>query len=136
MNAKLALWKGNQLAFAGRVTLAKSVIEAIPTYPMMTTVIPKSCIDEIHKIHWRLIWGDNSSSRKHHAINWDIVTSLKSDGGLGLHKLNIMNKACIYKHGWKLKNSNGGIWCDVVWGKYDRNNDRRNISIRPSYSSL
>lgn len=64
------------------------------------------------------------------------MTSSKNDGGLGLHKLNIMNKACISKHGWKLKNSNGGIWCDVVWGKYDRNSDRRNISIRPSYSSL
>lgn len=73
MNAKLALWKGNQLAFAGRVTFAKSVIKAIPTYPMMTIVTPKSCIDEIHKIHMRFIWGDNSSSssssRKHHAIN-------------------------------------------------------------------
>ncbi|PNX60838.1 ribonuclease H [Trifolium pratense] len=30
-------WKANQLSLAGRVTLAKSVLEAIPIYPMMMT---------------------------------------------------------------------------------------------------
>jgi hypothetical protein len=57
VRAKLTRWKGNQLSFAGRVTLAKSVIKAVPIYPMMTTVIPKSCIEEIQKLQRRFIWG-------------------------------------------------------------------------------
>lgn len=32
------LWKGNQLAFAGRVTLSKSVMEVMPIYPMMKSI--------------------------------------------------------------------------------------------------
>ncbi|XP_050895582.1 uncharacterized protein LOC127102225 [Lathyrus oleraceus] len=36
VNYKLTMWKGNQLAFARRVTLAKSVIEALLIYPIMT----------------------------------------------------------------------------------------------------
>ncbi|CAL5194098.1 unnamed protein product [Lathyrus oleraceus] len=47
-----------------------------------------------------------------------------------------MNKTCISKFGWKLQNNNGEFWCDVVWGKYDRNDNRRDISVKPTNSSL
>ena len=43
-----AIWKSKQLSFAGRVTLAKSVMKAIMIYLMMTNMMPKMCIDEIH----------------------------------------------------------------------------------------
>ncbi|CAK8563735.1 unnamed protein product [Lathyrus sativus] len=52
---KLAAWKGNQLAFAGRIMLVKSVIEALHIYPMMIAAIPKSCINEINKIQRHFI---------------------------------------------------------------------------------
>lgn len=45
---KLNGWKKNNLALARRITLAKSVIKAIPLYPMMTSKLPKSCSDEIY----------------------------------------------------------------------------------------
>lgn len=57
VNSKLAMWKGNQLAFAGRITVVKSVIKAFPIYPMMTTIIPKACINEINEVQRRFIWG-------------------------------------------------------------------------------
>jgi hypothetical protein len=63
VSAKLAQWKANQLSFAGRVTLAKSVIEAIPIYPMMSMLLPKSCLDEIQKLQRGFIWGDNENGR-------------------------------------------------------------------------
>jgi hypothetical protein len=44
VSAKLTRWKSSQLSFAGRATLAKSVIEATPIYPMMTSLIPKGCL--------------------------------------------------------------------------------------------
>lgn len=47
---RLSNWKRNQLSFIGRVTLAKAVIEALPTYSMMATAIPKACIKEIQKL--------------------------------------------------------------------------------------
>ncbi|PNY07166.1 ribonuclease H [Trifolium pratense] len=42
----------------GRITLAKSVIEAIPVFPMMSAVIPKACPNDIQKILRGFIWGD------------------------------------------------------------------------------
>ncbi|CAK8564649.1 unnamed protein product [Lathyrus sativus] len=40
--AKLSCWKANSISMAGRVTLAKSVLEEIPIYPMMTNLLPKA----------------------------------------------------------------------------------------------
>ncbi|MCH95158.1 putative ribonuclease H protein, partial [Trifolium medium] len=63
ISTKLMAWKAKHLSFAGRVTLAKSVIEAIPIYPMMTAMIPKACINEIQKLQdgytikaWEMAW--------------------------------------------------------------------------------
>jgi hypothetical protein len=94
---KLSIWKARQLSFAGRVTLAKSVLEAVPIYPMMTSKIPKSCLDDIQKIQRQFIWGETENVRKFHAVRWSCVTMPKELGGLGMSRLDEMNKACLLK---------------------------------------
>jgi hypothetical protein len=94
---KLSIWKARQLSFAGRVTLAKSVLEAVPIYPMMTSKIPKSCLDDIQKIQRQFIWGETENVRKFHAVRWSCVTMPKELGGLGMRRLDEMNKACLLK---------------------------------------
>jgi hypothetical protein len=118
VTSKLASWKATQLSFAGRLTLAKSVMEAVPTYPMMSSKIPKACIDEIQKIQRNFIWGDTDQKRRFHAVKWDIVTTPKWNGGLGLRKLDIMNQACLMKLNWKYHSNNKDLWCRVLRGKY------------------
>lgn len=44
VQSKLAHWNNNKLSFVGIVTLAKDVIEALPTYTMMYVPIPQVCI--------------------------------------------------------------------------------------------
>ncbi|XP_045810455.1 uncharacterized protein LOC123904892 [Trifolium pratense] len=122
VKSKLSAWKAKQLSFAGRVTLLKSVIEAIPIYPMMTTPIPKACLNEIQKIQRAFIWGDEDGSRKYHAVSWDTVTKPKAHGGLGIRRLINMNKACLMKLGWALRTGQQALWIDVVKGKYVRQN--------------
>ncbi|GAU34270.1 hypothetical protein TSUD_321160 [Trifolium subterraneum] len=119
---KLSLWKANHLSFAGRVTLAKSVIEAIPNYPMMSSLIPKACLDEIQRIQRNFIWGDTEQKRKYHAIGWEKIVVTKDMGGLGMRKLDIMNKTCLCKLGWKLQAGGDALWCSVLRGKYCRDN--------------
>jgi hypothetical protein len=57
ISSKLTAWKTQHLSFAGRVTLAKSVIEAVPIYPMMTDKIPRGCLDDIQRLQRNCIWG-------------------------------------------------------------------------------
>jgi len=137
LSCKLAGWKANHLSFAGRVTLAKSVLAIVPIYPMMPTVIPKSCIEEMKKIQRAFIWGDTETSKHHHAISWDIITQPKCHGGLGIRKLDVMNKAWLMKLCWGVYSGEKYLWSDALSGKYQRDTDFvDNVSARPSESSL
>ncbi|MCI95326.1 putative ribonuclease H protein, partial [Trifolium medium] len=49
------------------------------------------------------IWGDTENKRRFHAVGWDKITVPKWKGGLGMRKLEVMNKACLCKLGWKLQ---------------------------------
>ncbi|PNX95340.1 hypothetical protein L195_g018531 [Trifolium pratense] len=128
--------EANHLSFAGRVTLAKSVIKAIPIYPMMTNKIPKNCIDEIQKMQLNFIWGDTENGRIYHAVGWEMMTKPKYLGGLGLRRLDSMNEACLLKLGWQLYSGVKEFWCEVMRGKYGSNNLREFVQVRASDSSL
>lgn len=54
---KVEGWKTNQLSFACRVLLEKSVLEEIPIYHMMPNILPKACIEDIHRFQRNFIWG-------------------------------------------------------------------------------
>jgi len=137
LNCKLTGWKANHLSSAGRVALAKSVLATVPIYPMMTAVIPKSCIEEMKKMQISFIWGDTETSRRRDAISWDIITQPKCHGGLGIRKLDVMNKACLMKLGRGVYSGENSLWSDVLRGKYQRDTDFvDNVSVRPSDSSL
>lgn len=47
LKGKLTMWKSRQLSMAGRLTLSKEILEVIPTYSMMSGIVPKSCLKEI-----------------------------------------------------------------------------------------
>jgi hypothetical protein len=115
---KLSAWKASHLSFAGRVTLAKSVIEAVPIYPMMSSSIPKSCLEDIQRIQRSFIWGNTDQKKKFHAIGWDKITVPKWRDGLGIRKLEEMNKACLGKLNFKLQSGCDDFWCKVMRGKY------------------
>lgn len=61
-------WKTNKLSMAGRVTLCKSILSAMPLYTMQSTTLPKSIVNEIEKLCRGFIWGDSKSRRRAHLI--------------------------------------------------------------------
>ncbi|MCI06441.1 putative ribonuclease H protein, partial [Trifolium medium] len=66
VKAKLAGWKAQQLSLAGHIILAKLVIQAIPTYPMLSMKVPRGCLNEIQKIQLSFILGDSDERRHAH----------------------------------------------------------------------
>jgi hypothetical protein len=121
VRSKLSGWKTTHLSFAGRVTLAKSVIQSIPIYSMMTIPIPKSVFMDIHRLQRNFIWGHEDGQRKMHMINWDTLLLPKESGGLAIRHLPTMNTACLMKLGWSMREGNESLWCKVLKGKYGRN---------------
>ncbi|XP_058759648.1 uncharacterized protein LOC131632954 [Vicia villosa] len=134
--SKLTSWKARHLSFAGRLTLTKSVMEAIPICPMMTNLLPKACIKDIQKLQRNFLWGDTEVKKKHHVVSWDKIMLDKCDGGLGLRDLDIMNQTCIMKLGSKIINGDDDLWCKLLRTKYKVGPCRENLQARTSDSNL
>ncbi|XP_019198912.1 PREDICTED: uncharacterized protein LOC109192673 [Ipomoea nil] len=118
INSRLEGWKAKNLSLAGRVVLAKSVLNAIPIYTMQTTALPKSLCLEIEKRTRKFIWDGNDTVNKMSLANWDLVTTAKEAGGLGLLRLCDMNRACMVKLAWRIKNDSESLWARVMTTKY------------------
>ncbi|GAU31911.1 hypothetical protein TSUD_270960 [Trifolium subterraneum] len=136
VSLKLSRWKATQLSFAGRLTLAKSVMEAVPIYPMMSSKIPKSCLDDIQKMQRSFIWGDTEQKKHFHAIRWEQITVPKWLGGLGVRKLDVMNNACLMKLNWSYQGGSNDLWCKVLRGKYEEARVQSQQKARGTDSSL
>ncbi|CAN1222018.1 LINE-1 retrotransposable element ORF2 protein [Linum grandiflorum] len=69
IDPKLAGWKCKSLSLAGRVTLAVSVLNVIPSYVMQTSVIPMDICGKIDQRIRNFVWGSLPDSRKPHLIS-------------------------------------------------------------------
>lgn len=119
VNQRLSSWKAKTLSFAGRVTLAKSVIQALPTYVMQSCLLPKSTCDEIDRLCRAFIWGDTPNQRRMHHLSWSQICRSKKNGGLGLRSSRDVNAVFMMKSAWNLCNSPTSLWVQLVRGKYN-----------------
>ena len=61
---KLFGWAAKSLSLSGRIILAKSVLLAIPSYAMQTTMLPNGLCNPIEKLIRNIIWGSSNEERK------------------------------------------------------------------------
>ncbi|CAN1796639.1 Putative ribonuclease H protein At1g65750 [Linum perenne] len=71
ISKKLTGWKVKSLSLAGRVTLAQSVLVAIPAYAMQTAVILATTCEAIDRLIRNFVWGSSNEVRTVHLVSWD-----------------------------------------------------------------
>ncbi|KAH9725573.1 putative ribonuclease H protein [Citrus sinensis] len=118
VDIRLSGWNAAHLSFAGRVTLAQSVIQAMPIYAMQTTMLPASVRHRIDKSCRRFIWDGRSKSPKMCMVGWDKICLPKSSGGLGFKNLEVMNHALLMKISWGIISNSDKLWVRVLCSKY------------------
>ena len=101
---KLFVWKGRNLSFAGRVCLIKSVINAIPLFYLSFFKAPIRVCKEITKLQRKFLW--------------DNICKVKDEGGLGIKRIELFNKALLAKWLWRLGSTKYGLWKEVLESKY------------------
>ncbi|GMI71278.1 hypothetical protein HRI_000797100 [Hibiscus trionum] len=115
---KLNGWASHTLSLAGRVTLAKSALAAIPVYFMQTCILPKKVCNDIEKIMRQFIWGSSEASPKFSLVNWESICQPVKNGSLGIRRLFDFNMAFILKIGFSLVSAIDSFWVRILRQKY------------------
>ncbi|XP_057774799.1 uncharacterized protein LOC130993778 [Salvia miltiorrhiza] len=58
---KIKGWKSRTLSLAGRITLIKSILQAIPVFQLSFSFIPKAVLSRIDSICCNFLWGEMGS---------------------------------------------------------------------------
>jgi hypothetical protein len=85
---------------AGKETLLKSVVQAIPTYTMSCFKLTKKVYKDITSCMARYWWSSSLDRHSMHWISWEQLASPKIAGGMGFRDLESFNLALLGKHGW------------------------------------
>ncbi|CAN1191792.1 Putative ribonuclease H protein At1g65750 [Linum perenne] len=118
MEQKMAGWKVRSLSTAGRVSLANSVLNSIPSFAMQTSLLPVETCNQIDKKIIDFIWGSFNGERRIHPVNWEKVCSPKDQGGLGLRSARELNHAYLMKLMWGVLKKPNELWVEVLLTKY------------------
>ncbi|XP_028778309.1 uncharacterized protein LOC114734823 [Neltuma alba] len=119
VRSRLSGWKGKHLTMAGRSVLIKSVISALPSYQMQSSLLPKGVLKEIEKLSCSFLWSQNINERKTHLIAWEKVIKNKNEGGLGIKDMEKQNKAFIMKLCWGLITKRDSLWVQCLRSIYE-----------------
>lgn len=118
VSSKLAGWKRRFLSLAGRITLTKSVLSSVPVHTMSSIALPASTLNQLDKIARSFIWGSIDGNRKQHLVSWEKICKPKREGGLGIRLAKEMNVALLAKFGWRMLNTEDGLWVNILGKKF------------------
>ena len=85
---------------AGKVTLVKSVVQAIPLYSMSSFKWPLASCKALDSMIRRFWWGVHPDKHRFLALRaWSDICKPKEVGGLGFRKFSDINAALLAKLG-------------------------------------
>ncbi|KAJ0570205.1 putative RNA-directed DNA polymerase [Helianthus annuus] len=112
---RLSLWKAETISFGGKLTLVKSVLNALPTYFFSLYKAPRKIIDRLESIRRDFLWGGTTEHAKMCWVKWKKVMTPMDMGGLGLGSLREANTAMLLKWWWRFKVDQEGLWRKIIW---------------------
>eukprot|EP00253_Pinus_taeda_P009631 PITA_09631 len=118
LNNKVANWAFRVLNIAGRIVLAKSVLQAIPIYPLSIMAAPVGVCAKIRKIIQKFIWSGSDQKKKWALVSWSQLTERKEKGGLGLRDLETLNRVLGAKLWWRWLSGGNDLWKTIWRTKY------------------
>ncbi|KAL0307935.1 UNVERIFIED_CONTAM: hypothetical protein Sangu_3002100, partial [Sesamum angustifolium] len=115
VDARLAGWNNQNLSYAGRLQLIKSVLSTLNTYWASAFILPKGILKSLEKKMRRFLWHGSSGSGIA-KVAWVQVCKPKEEGGLGISSLIATNQALMLKQLWRILQHDGNsIWVDWVY---------------------
>ncbi|KAL0285171.1 UNVERIFIED_CONTAM: hypothetical protein Scaly_2826500 [Sesamum calycinum] len=111
VEARLAGWNHQNLSYAGRLQLIKSVLSTLHMYWASAFILPKGILQILEKKMRRFLWHGSGNAK----VAWEQICKPKQEGGLGIRSLMITNQALMLKQLWRLIQNDGtSIWVEWI----------------------
>ncbi|KAM0041803.1 putative reverse transcriptase zinc-binding domain-containing protein [Helianthus debilis subsp. tardiflorus] len=107
---RLSSWKAKTLSMGGRLTLIKSVLSSLPIYYLSIYKAPVMVLDHMERLMRNFLWAGSDEVKKVHWVAWEVITTPKKDGGLGISRMLDVNLALLAKWAWRFTVENDSIW--------------------------
>eukprot|EP00253_Pinus_taeda_P027835 PITA_27835 len=117
IEARIYHWSFRWLSRAGRMTLLKSVLLAIPVYWAALTWIPKGILEKIRRLCCSFLWAGSNENSVLPWVAWDKIARPKEWGGWGIKWLPEFSLSLAAKSGWRLITVEN-LWKRVIKRKY------------------
>ena len=118
LQSRLQTWKGKRLSFAGKLTLIKLVMQAMPICSTLIHRLSKDTCNRIDRIIRDLWQGNTAEVRKLHTIAWDTICQPKEIGGVGIRKTEQFNQPLIAKQYWRITQNPQSLLTTTLKGNY------------------
>lgn len=119
-------WSNSNLSMAGKIELARSVLQGVECYWIQTLPLPVTIIDRINALIRRFVWGSSACP-----VAWKDICKPKTEGGLDLRDLAAWNKALLAKTLWNIHAKEDSLWIRWVHSEFIK--DRDLWSITPNH---
>lgn len=130
LKSKIASWGGHWLTKAGKLTLIKFVLSALPIYQASFLLAPKSITDQVSKLICDFLWrGGKGIQTKFHLVNWDTVKHPILEGGLHIKDPSTANISLASKILWKIYTDSKHPVNQILKKKYVTSISLRNMQI-------
>lgn len=116
--SKVNHWTFHWLSFASRLTLLKSILQALPLYKFMALSAPKGFLKEYDSLSRKFLWARNLENQKWSLVSWDQVCKPKECGGLGLRQSGHNSLVLASKLYWRWCTLSDQRWARILNFKY------------------
>ncbi|WOK93178.1 ribonuclease H protein [Canna indica] len=118
VKCRIEPWARNLISQAGRKVLISSTINSIPAHTLMTSWISGKLVEKITKLTGDFFWGSKENKKSAKLISWNVITSNKGIGGLGIRDLRLMKSAFMAKRVLSVLNNEKKLWTSILISKY------------------
>jgi hypothetical protein len=99
------------------LVLINSVLTNLVLYMISFFQLPKGVLHRLDYFRSRFFWQGDSEKKKYRLTKWSVVCRPKDQGGLGVHDLEVKNRALLGKWLARLLTEDG-VWQNLLRRKY------------------
>ena len=136
ITSRIKLWTSTSLTYAGRLQLIKTILFSIQVYWSALFILPCSTVTTMENILSKFLWKGTSLTPSGAKVAWNSICYPLTEGGLGVKKLKVWNKAATLKHVWRILGTKKSVWATWVHAVLLRGRSfwQVNIPSNPSWT--